>query len=82
MNITLIGMSGSGKSYIGKELADSLGFAFVDPDTLMEQKYGKPLQQILEMLGDENFLREEVVVTIDAIENANDTVLATGGSII
>jgi shikimate kinase len=53
VNITLIGMPGSGKSYIGKKLAKSLEYELIELDLLTETTFNLPLQQILEKLGEE-----------------------------
>jgi shikimate kinase len=82
MNVTLIGMPGSGKSAIGKLLAKTLDFSFVDPDKLLEQQFEKPLQEVLTMLGEEDFLRAEADLSVDALLHTKDVVLATGGSIV
>ena len=56
MHYTLIGMSGAGKSFLGRQLAQKLSYDFFDVDTAMEARYGKTLSNILEELGDEGFL--------------------------
>lgn len=81
MNITLIGMPGSGKSTVGKLLAKRLGYAFLDVDPLIVKTYQAPnLQRVLDDLGTEAFLDAEatVISTIDC----DDTVLAPGGSAV
>lgn len=74
-NITLIGMAGAGKSSAGAILARLLGWSFQDIDKLMEEERGKPLQDILDELGDDSFVEEE----FSKIQNA---VIAPGGSIV
>ncbi len=58
-NIVLIGMFGSGKSTVGKILAQKLRFYFVDVDELIERKYRKPLQRVLDELGIKGFMKME-----------------------
>jgi len=58
-NIVLIGMFGSGKSTVGKILAQKLRFYFVDVDELIERKYRKPLQRVLDELGMKGFMKME-----------------------
>lgn len=81
MVITLIGMSGAGKSFIGKKLASRLGYGFIDTDDLIEQWTGCPLQDIINRDGEEAFLdaEEEAVTQLGEMVN---TVLATGGSVV
>jgi shikimate kinase len=81
MNIVLIGMSGVGKSFIGKRLAEDLEYEFVDIDSLIENRFGKPLQEILDELGDEKFIeaeREEVL----KLNDLHNTVISPGGSVV
>ena len=58
VNITLIGMPGSGKSTLGALLAQSLGYRFVDGDAIIESS-GRRLQEIIDRDGEEEFLRIE-----------------------
>lgn len=81
MNITLIGMPGSGKSSVGRLLARELGYTFLDVDPLIVQAYHAPnLQAVLDRLGNEEFLdaEAEVIAALDC----RDTVLAPGGSAV
>ena len=54
-SISLIGMAGTGKSTIGKKLAQYLGFNFIDSDLLIEKQYKKSLQEILVERGNKSF---------------------------
>jgi len=82
MNITLIGMPGSGKSFVGEKLAETLGCSFFDPDKILEQAHKKSLPKILGILGEEKFLQTEADLSVAAIEREHVAVLSTGGSII
>lgn len=79
-NIVLIGMPGAGKSTIGKCLAEKLGMTFMDTDDVISQRQRKPLHQILEETGKEEFLKleEAIVCSITCPE----CVIATGGSVV
>jgi shikimate kinase len=81
MNITLIGMSGVGKSRIGKLLAEKLCYSFVDADKVMEQACGKRVQEIINSLGETKFLKAEEK-TVLSITKPHNTVFAPGGSVI
>ena len=79
-SISLIGMAGAGKSSIGKKLAKHLEFHFVDSDLLIEEKYGKSLQDILNQNGNKKFkeIEENSLLSVEF----NQIVLATGGSAV
>ncbi len=78
-NIVLIGMSGVGKSSIGKNLAQALNFDFLDTDEIIELSHGK-ISRIFEEDGEETFRRLES----DLIEKlmVTNSVIATGGGIV
>ncbi len=81
-NISLIGMSGCGKSYIGKKLAEKLGYKLVELDSMLEKEYSLPLQKILENLGEKYFLEKQAEDVIVSTQNQNNLVVSPGGSII
>lgn len=79
-NIVLIGMPGSGKSTMGVLLAKAIGCDFIDTDVLIQVRYGKKLQTLLNEQGLEAFLKLESD-TVCAMEAAG-AVIATGGSVV
>lgn len=82
MNLTLIGMSGAGKSFIGERVAERLGLDFLDVDTAIEEMQGKPLFEILSALGDEEFVRSEAKAAVELIGAKDNLLISTGGSIV
>ena len=81
MNITLIGMSGVGKSVTGKKLAKRLNYEFLDIDKIIEKETGLKLQKIIDDLGDEEFLKieERTILKLRSLKNC---IISTGGSAI
>ncbi len=79
-NLVLIGMFGSGKSTIGKILAAKLRYHFVDVDQLIEGKFKKPLQKVLDELGMKGFMKMEDK-TLQALRNWH-CVISPGGSAV
>lgn len=78
--VVLIGMAGAGKSTVGMALAQTLGWAFMDSDYLMEALYADRLQSVTDALSKEAFLDLEAVV-LGSIR-VQRTVIATGGSAV
>jgi shikimate kinase len=81
MNITLIGMSGVGKSRIGRLLSKKLDYNFIDIDRLIETNYNKKLQELIDCIGDEKFLEVEEKEIL-SIKKTNNSVISPGGSAI
>lgn len=79
-NVTLIGMPGVGKSTIGVLLARRLGFAFMDTDLLIQDRYGKNLQAIVDELGQSRFRQVEEDLCSEL--EAHRSIIATGGSVV
>ena len=79
-NIVLIGMPGCGKSTVGVLLAKALQMDFIDTDIVLQQQQGKKLQEILDQIGNDAFLKleEDCVRGLDY----DHTVIATGGSVV
>lgn len=82
MNIALIGMAGSGKTTIGKALAEMTGRKFVDCDDLIpEYAGGKSIQDIFAQDGEEAFRQVETAVLRD-VSKESGLVIATGGGVV
>ncbi len=80
-NIVLIGFMGSGKSSIGRLVAQKLGFQFVDTDTLVVERSGLEIAAIFARDGEEHF-RELETAVLESLAPWNRSVMATGGGII
>jgi shikimate kinase len=79
--VVLIGPPGSGKTTVGRLLADALGVAFRDTDLDVEEVAGKPVGEIFIDDGEEHFRALEH----DAVRSAltgHDGVLALGGGAV
>jgi shikimate kinase len=81
LNVYLIGMMGSGKSTIGKLLAQQLGYQFFDTDNLIVQATGLTVSQIFAEAGEAEFRKIETQV-LSQLSAYTRLVVATGGGII
>lgn len=80
-NLVLVGPMGSGKSCVGKRLADRFGLAFVDADREIEARTGADIATIFDCEGEAGFRARERA-TLAELLAAADTVIATGGGAI
>ena len=78
MSIVLIGYRGSGKTSIGKRLADRLWQKCVDTDEMIVAKAGKPIARIFAEDGEGKF-REMEAEAVREVAKINDVVIALGG---
>jgi shikimate kinase len=76
--IFLIGYMGCGKTTLGKRLAAALGFAFIDLDGFIEEKYHKSVADIFAEMGQDKF-REMEKNALSEVAEFENTVIATGG---
>ena len=80
-NIYLIGYRATGKTVVGRKLAEQLGRRFVDADQYLEQKAGMPVSEIVSRFSWEDFRSRESAV-IAELSNQNNLVVATGGGVV
>lgn len=81
MSIVLIGYRGSGKSTIGRKLADRLWQDLVDTDELIVKKAGKTIKEIFETEGEGRFRDLETEVVKEAIQ-LQEVVISLGGGAV
>ena len=77
--IYLVGLPGSGKTTLGKQLAERLNMTFIDLDDAIVEEVGKTIPQIFSREGEGNFRihEREVLHSISAIQD--NFIMATGG---
>ena len=80
-SIALIGFMGTGKTVVGKVLAERLGKEFLELDALIEQKAGKTIPEIFQQEGEVAFRELEIEATEEVSQRKN-VVIACGGGIV
>lgn len=79
-NVTLIGMPGSGKTTIGQYLARHWGWTFFDTDHFIEAGEGKRLEEIIDVVGFDQFVEIEAAY-VQRVKGRQQ-VISTGGSVV
>lgn len=80
-SIALIGMPGSGKSSIGRALAEITGRKFIDLDEVITKEAGMPIPDFFAKFGEKAFRALESKVLATAVQESS-AVIATGGGIV
>jgi shikimate kinase len=78
MKIFLIGFMGSGKTYLGKQLASKLGFLFVDVDSIIENTEGVTIAQLFDNQG-ETYFRKIESERLQGLGKWDEVIISTGG---
>ena len=81
-NIILIGFMGTGKSVIGKKLAQRLKMSFIDTDNLIEEKIELTIPQIFSKFGESYFSKLEKSVIQEVVKRENTVISAGGGAVL
>ena len=81
VRIACVGLPGSGKSTIGRQLARRLDIKFIDSDQVIEQRIGCSIREFFEREGEPSFRDLEADV-IDELTQRSACVLSTGGGAI
>ncbi len=79
--IFLIGFMGSGKTTVGKLLAEKLGWKFVDIDELIERKEGMNIRDIFKYKGEPYFRKLEKETLEEVLNKEENVIVATGGGL-
>ncbi len=80
-NIVLVGMTGSGKTTVGRLLAKQMCKTFIDSDEEIQRRTGVTIQHIFDVEGEAGFRQREAGI-VQELLHRNDLVLATGGGAI
>ena len=80
-NLVLIGMSGGGKTVLGKRAAEKLGKTFVDTDHEIVKRIGMSIPEFFAKEGEAAFRKIETEV-LHELSSRNHLVISTGGGIV
>jgi shikimate kinase len=75
-------MMGSGKTTIGRALAERLGYGFVDSDEVIQSRTGRTVREIFESEGEPTFRHLESQALIDALDWREPLVVAAAGGVV
>ncbi|MDR3562402.1 MAG: shikimate kinase [Negativicutes bacterium] len=81
-NIVLVGFMGTGKTTVGKELAQRLNCPFVDVDRKIEANCGMPVSEIFKLQGEAFFRQQERLVIKEYLPDRNAVVATGGGAVL
>ena len=81
VKVACVGLPGSGKTTIGKQLARRLGIQFFDSDSAIERRIGCSIREFFERESEKSFrdLEQEV---IDELTQSGSCVLSSGGGVV
>ena len=79
--IILTGFMGTGKTTVGKLLAENLNYRFIDTDELIEARYRRSIADIFQELGEDSF-REMERSIVKEIAELDSVVISTGGRLM
>ncbi len=81
MNVVLTGMPTSGKSSVGKLIAERTGREFFDTDDITREALGMPIPDYIRIYGEESFRNAETAA-IQSVSSKSGAVIATGGGAV
>jgi shikimate kinase len=80
-SIALVGLSGAGKSSLGRVLAEHLGWPLIDTDSLIIQNTGRSIPEIFRDEGEAAFREYETAALQQALDRP-PSIIATGAGIV
>lgn len=81
-HVVLVGLMGSGKTTVGRRVADRLARDFVDADDALEVVADRTIAEIFASDGEAAFRALEAEVLEDLLEHHDATVIAAGGGVV
>jgi shikimate kinase len=80
--VVLVGLMGSGKTTVGRRLANELDRPFVDADDALEERAGRTIAEIFAADGEEAFRDLETEVLQELLARDDAPVIASGGGVV
>jgi shikimate kinase len=80
VNLALIGFMGTGKTSVGRLVAESLHFDYLDTDEMIQSATGKTITEIFKNDGEKNFRALEQK-TVEELASRTKTVISAGGGL-
>ena len=80
--MAIVGYMGSGKSTVGRIVAEELGWEFVDLDAAVAERAGLSILEIFESSGEPHFRNLERLALLDALDGPPERVVACGGGVV
>jgi shikimate kinase len=81
-HLVLVGLSGTGKTSVGRRIAALLGVPFVDADEEIEERSGRTVRGIFAADGEAVFRELEANVMVDLLDSSEPSVIAAGGGAV
>ncbi|MFQ5862183.1 MAG: shikimate kinase [Candidatus Brocadiales bacterium] len=82
MNIVLVGFRGTGKTVVGKLVAQHLGWEFIDADDYLEKRTGKDIMTVFDKGGEKSFREMEEFIIAELCGLEHKVVAAGGGAVL
>ena len=82
MDVVLVGLPGSGKSVVGRRLAQRHGATFIDLDERIESRAGRTIPEIFADDGEDAFRLYETAALLDALATPEPSVIAAAGGVV
>ena len=81
-HVVLVGMMGTGKTTVGRLLADRLGRPFFDSDEMVEARTGHTVAELFEASGESGFRAEESAALSEGLADPTPSVIAAAGGAV
>jgi shikimate kinase len=82
MSLLLIGYRGSGKTTLGRRLAEQLHWSFVDLDEVIVEGAGMSIREIFAKQGEAGFRQMETQLLLEILQLKNHVISLGGGAIL
>lgn len=81
-HIVLVGLMGTGKTTVGRVVAERLGRPFLDSDEIVEARTGRTVREIFEVDGEAAYRPLETDALLDALASSEPAVIAAAGGVV